>query len=69
MYGKHQFLWAESVSRIARAKASYTERLEAERRHLKMKILDTEIHSSSPCLPEGWTCQESTMPRHRFNFK
>ena len=34
-----------------------------------MTTPDTEIHSGSPCLPEGWACRESAMPRHRFNSK
>ena len=69
MYGKHQFRRAESVSLIDRAKVSYAERLEAGGSHPEVTIPDTEIHSGSPCLPEGWACRESAMPRHRFNSK
>ena len=53
MYGKHQFRRTESVSLIDRAKVSYAERLEAGGSHPEVTIPDTEIHSGSPCLPEG----------------
>ena len=69
MYGKHQFRRAESVSLIDRAKLSSAECLEAGRSHPEMTIPDTEIHSGSPCLPEGWACRESAMPRHQLNSK
>ena len=69
MYGKHQFRRVESVSLIDRAKVSYAERLEAGGSHPEVTIPDTEIHSGSPCLPEGWACRGSAMPRHRFNSK
>ena len=69
MYGKHQFRRTASVSLIYRAKVSYVERLKAGGSHPEVTIPDTEIHSGSPCLPEGWACRESAMPRHRFNSK
>ena len=69
MYGKHQFRRAKSVSLIDRAKVSYAERLEAGGSHSEVTIPDTEIHSGSPCLPEGWACRESAIPRHWFNSK
>lgn len=69
MYGKHQFRRTESVSLIDRAKVSYAERLEAGGSHPEVTIPDTKIHSGSPCLPEGWACRESAVPRHRFNSK
>ena len=69
IYGKHQFRWAESVSLMDRAKVSHSERLEAGGSHPEVTTPDTEIHSDSPCLPEGWACRESAMPRHRFNSK
>ena len=69
MHGKHQFRRAECVSLIDRAKVSYAERLEAGGSHPEVTIPDTKIHSGSPCLPEGWACRESAMPRHRFNSK
>ena len=69
MHGKHQFRQAESVSLIDRAKVNYAERLEAEGSHPEVTIPDTEIHSGSPRLPEGWACRESAMPRHRLNSK
>ena len=58
MYGKHQFRRAESII-IDRAKVSYAERLEAGWSHPEVTIPNTEIHSGSPCLPEGWACRES----------
>ena len=69
IYGKHQFRWAESVSLIDRAKVSPAERLQAGGSHSEVTTPNTEIHSDSPCLPEGWACRESAMPRHRFNSK
>ena len=60
---------AESVSLIDRGKVSYVERLEAGGSHPEVTIPDTEIHSGSPCLPEGWACRESAMPRHRLHSK
>ena len=69
IYGKHQFRWAEIFSLIDRAKASHKERLEAGGSHPEVTIPDREIHSDSPCLPEGWACRESAMPRHWFNSK
>lgn len=53
MYGKHQFRRAESVSLIDRAKLSSAECLEPGGSHPEVTIPDTEIHSGSPCLPEG----------------
>ena len=69
IYGKHQFHRDESVSRIDRAKVSYAKRLEAGGNHPEGTIQDTEIHSGFTCLPEGWACRESAMPRLRFNSK
>ena len=57
------------VSLIDRAKVSYVEHLEGRGSHPVVTIPDTEIHTASPCLQEGWACRESTMPRHQFNSK
>ena len=69
MYGKHEFCRAESVSLLDRAKVSYAERLEAGGSLSEVTITGTEIHSGSPCLPEGWAGRESAKPGHRFNSK
>ena len=69
MHGKYQFRRAESVSLIDRGKVSYAEHLGAGGSHPEVTIPDTEIHSGSPCLPEGRACRESAMPRHRLNSK
>ena len=69
MYGKHEFCRAESVSLLDRAKVSYAERLEAGGSPSEVTITGTEIHSGSPCLPEGWAGRESAKPHHRFNSK
>ena len=66
MYGKHQFRRAESVSLIDRAQLTYVERLEAGWSPPEVTKLDTQIQSGSPCLPEGWACRESAMPRYRL---
>ena len=53
MYGKHEFLRAESLSLLDRTKISYAERLEAEGSHSEVTITGSEIHCGCTCLPEG----------------